>query len=220
MNDNMKAYLSELRVLGVQDEALTALEQSARERFIPVMGAETKSLMEVLVPATGAKKILEIGTAVGYSASVMAKAAGEGARILTVESLPERYEEAKTHFEAFGLGSRITPVLADALEFLKDFDQSVFAELAPFDLIFLDGPKGHYAEMLPDLLRLLRPEGLLVADNVLFRGLVAEHVPAKHRMITIVKRMRVFLEMIEKDPNLTSTILPVGDGISLSVKKR
>lgn len=219
MNENLQAYLSELRSLGVQDEALAALEKSARERFIPVMGAETRSLMEVLVPATGAKRILEIGTAVGYSASVMAKAAGPDARIVTVESLPERHEEAKKNFERFGIADRIIPVLSDALTFLKDFDESEYAKLAPFDLIFLDGPKGHYAQMLPDLLRLIRPEGLLIADNVLFRGLVAEHVPAKHRMITIVKRMRVFLEMIEKDPDLTTTILPVGDGISLSVKK-
>ena len=190
---------------------LNTMEQYASENNIPIIQPEVARLLEVLIKGFKSKRIIEVGTAIGYSAIVMAKAAGDGCRVVSVEIDPGMVERARSNIKAAGLENAIEIIEGDA--------RMVLGQLAgSFDLVFLDGAKGHYEEMLGTILDLLVPGGALVCDNVLFRGMVASDSLVKRRKITIVKRMRRFLENITRHPLLDTAIVPIGDGVSVSVK--
>jgi predicted O-methyltransferase YrrM len=192
---------------------LNTMEQYASENNIPIIQPEVARLLEVLIKGFKSKRIIEVGTAIGYSAIVMAKAAGDGCRVVSVEIDPGMVERARSNIKAAGLENAIEIIEGDA--------RMVLGQLAgSFDLVFLDGAKGHYEEMLGTILDLLVPGGALVCDNVLFRGMVASDSLVKRRKITIVKRMRHFLENITRHPLLDTAIVPIGDGVSVSVKGR
>lgn len=206
-----------------EDPKLAELRERARDAHIPTAELQSVALLSVIIRMSRTVKILEIGTAWGCSAIDAAQTIGDNARILTVDTDSERIIAAKQNIEDFGLTDRIFPVCARAQDVLEELllkgKAAPYPVTPPYDLIFMDGPKAHYVRMLPAAKRLLRTDGVLVADNVLFRGLVAEEIHASHRKITIVKRLRRFLEKIENDPGWDSVILPVGDGVSVSVKK-
>lgn len=192
---------------------LNTMEQYASENNIPIIQPEVARLLEVLIKGFKSKRIIEVGTAIGYSAIVMAKAAGDGCRVVSVEIDAGMVERARSNIKAAGLENAIEIIEGDA--------RMVLGQLAgSFDLVFLDGAKGHYEEMLGTILDLLVPGGALVCDNVLFRGMVASDSLVKRRKITIVKRMRHFLENITRHPLLDTAIVPIGDGVSVSVKGR
>jgi predicted O-methyltransferase YrrM len=192
---------------------LNTMEQYASENNIPIIQPEVARLLEVLIKGFKSKRIIEVGTAIGYSAIVMAKAAGDGCRVVSVEIDPGMVERARSNIKAAGLENAIEIIEGDA--------RMVLGQLAgSFDLVFLDGAKGHYEEMLGTILDLLVPGGALVCDTVLFRGMVASDSLVKRRKITIVKRMRHFLENITRHPLLDTAIVPIGDGVSVSVKGR
>ncbi len=219
--DTLSRYLHAL--LPDEEAQIAAFRMICEKDGIPVLEPETLQLLETILAMTGAKKILEIGTGEGFSACAMAGFIGEEARVLTVEKDAARARKARENIARYGFSTRVFCEEGEAQSLLKTLNQkgkaAPFAVLPPYDLVFLDGPKAHYGRMLETIKPLLREEGVLVADNVLFRGLVAEKIPAKHRKITIVKRLRRFLERIEKDPDLTSVILPVAEGVSISVKR-
>jgi predicted O-methyltransferase YrrM len=157
-------------------------------------------------------RILELGTAIGYSAVLMYDAAGTNPHITTIERSEEMIELAKKNIESFGLEDKIVIEAGDCLEVLERLEE-------PYDLIFMDAGKGHYNHFLRHCLRLLKEDGIIVADNVLFRGMVATDDLVKRRKITIVKRMRKYLEMVSEDKNLITSVIPMGDGIAITKRK-
>lgn len=175
---------------------------------IPIVREKTEKLLIEKVKEIKPKKILEIGTAVGYSGTLMLK--NSNALLTTLELDEERFLMAKTKFKEFEVDNRVKQVLGDAKEYLKETQEK-------FDFIFLDGPKSHYVEYLENLIEMLNEGGAIFADNVLFRNLVLnnEEPPKKYR--TIVRNLRKFLKELEKNEKLSTKIYEIEDGISFSV---
>ena len=193
--------------------ALRELEKKALDEGIPIIRPRTRGLIQCILEMKAPSRILEIGTATGYSALVMYTYAPVACSILTVEKDPERAAEARRNFESFG-ADRIELVEADAAQVLPDLT-------GPFDLIFLDAAKGQYVRFLPDLIRLLAPGGVLLTDNVLKEGeILASKFAVPRRDRTIHKRMREYLAAISRDERLRTVLLETGDGAAVSVKRR
>lgn len=190
---------------------LLELEQYAAENHVPIIQPEVAGLLRLLCRIHKPESVLEIGCAIGYSALLMAQEAPEGARITTVERSPEMAQLARENIAAAGHEGDIDVLEADAEALLPVLDGS-------YDMIFLDAAKAHYITFLPDCIRLLRPGGLLVSDNVLYGGMVANRELLVRRKITIVKRLKKYLDAICHTPELKSTILSVGDGVALSYR--
>lgn len=187
------------------------MEDYAGEKNVPIIHPEVGQFLKVLIKSHGVKKILEVGTAIGYSASLMAEAAGNDCKIVTIERDEEMKNLAHENIQKLGLENNIEIIYGDALEVLENIH-------GEFDMVFLDAAKGHYDHFLPMCLKLLKTNGLLVGDNVLFRGMVATNKLLIRRKITIVKRMRKYLTHISSMKELETVILPIGDGIALSCK--
>lgn len=187
------------------------LEKYASENNVPIIHPEVAQFLTVLIKACGAKRILEVGTAIGYSSIVMAQAAGEGCEIITIEKSDEMCERALNNIREFGYEEKIEVVKGDAMDVLNNIQGS-------FDMVFLDAAKGHYDHFLPMCLEHLKVKGILVSDNALFRGMVANNNLLIRRKITIVKRMRKYLKHISSMDELETSLLPLGDGVALSCK--
>lgn len=179
---------------------------------IPIIHQEVQKHIELLIMSHKIQSILEVGTAVGFSASVFAQAMGPQGQVDTIERNFKMVVQADENIEQLGLKNQITQLVGDAQEKLVELDKS-------YDMIFLDGAKGHYLNLLDDCLRCLKPGGLLISDNVLFKGMIASNDLVIRRKITIVKRMRKYLETISNHPQLVTSILPLGDGLAISWKK-
>lgn len=190
---------------------IKAMEDYAAEKDVPIIHPEVGQFLKVLIKSHGVKKILEVGTAIGYSASLMAQAAGDDCEIVTIERDEEMKNLANQNIQKMGLQNNIKLLYGDALEILDNIE-------GEFDLVFLDAAKGHYDHFLPMCLKLLKTNGILVGDNVLFRGMVATDKLLIRRKITIVKRMRKYLAHISSMKELETVVLPIGDGIALSCK--
>ena len=190
---------------------LQELEQEAAASRIPIITPQSASLLELLIRLTESRRILEVGTAIGYSALLFSLAAGDNSQVITIERNPELVAIARGHIQRAGRSHCIEIKGGDATEVLPRLSPS-------FDLIFLDGAKGHYLQMLDDCLRLLKPGGLLISDNILFRGMVASDQLVKRRKRTIVNRMRRYLKTITTHPALQTSLLSVGDGMAVSLK--
>ena len=189
------------------------MEEYARRNHIPIIAPETAALLRILVKVHRPRRILEVGTAIGYSALVMASASGGCARIDTIEIDEGMAGLAEKYLERSGFGSAIRVLRGDAYEVLQCL-------VTPYDMIFLDASKGQYPEFLPECLRLAREGGIILSDNVLYRGLVASsgHVEHKHR--TIAVRLKEYLQSLCNNPLLDTAIIPIGDGLALSYKTR
>jgi len=203
--DAIEGYLANLN--RGADPLLEEIARKGAERRLPLVDAEVGMLLSVLATAVGARKILEIGTAVGYSGIWLARALPPDGMLLTMEMDPERGREAQENFKAAGLASRASVIMGDA--------QRMIAKVAgPFDLIFQDGDKKLYVPMLDRLVALLRPGGLLVTDNVLWDGKV---VLAERDETT--QAIAEYNQRLAAHPALLTTIVPMRDGVSISVKR-
>ena len=172
----------------------------------------SKKMLQILVAATRPKRILEVGTAVGYSALLMAQVMPEETDIITIEKYEPRIPVARRHFAEAGLSDRITLLEGDAGEILKKLDGS-------FDFIFMDAAKGQYIHWLPDILRLLSTGGVLFSDNVLQDGdIIESRFAVERRNRTIHARMREYLYTLTHMPEFQTSVVPIGDGVALSVK--
>jgi predicted O-methyltransferase YrrM len=191
---------------------LLELEQYAAEHHVPIVRPETASLLIVLGRLAKPERILEIGTAIGYSSILLSGILAPGGRIDTIERNDEMVVKAHENIKRAGLADTIAVIAGDAADVLRCLDKK-------YDMIFMDAAKGQYPEFLPECLRLLKNGGLLVSDNVLYKGMVASDELVVRRKRTIVNRMRAYLDNICSDPALDTSILPVGDGVALSYKR-
>ena len=191
---------------------LREIRAMAEPAFVPIALPETAALLRVLVRSLRPVRVLEVGTAVGYSAILMAMELPETGRVDTIERDADRADIAREHIRKAGMGQQIQLIEEDAAIALPMLG-------GPYDLIFLDAAKGQYLEFLPQLMRLLRPGGMLISDNVLYRGDVAsEELPErKHR--TMILKLREYLDVLCRNPELDTAVLPLGDGVALSCRK-
>ena len=201
-------YTASLVKLNI-DERLSALRASALERGIPVADDETLQFLLLTVTALRPLRILEIGTAVGLSATAMLLACPD-ARVTTIELEEERYIEAKRNFAELGVADRVTAHLGDAGEILAMMD-------GQYDFVFLDGPKAQYEKYLFDLKRLMRHGATLFADDVLLYGWVSGAEPTPQKRHSIVDKIRSYLSVVTNDQDWITSVLDVGDGVALSV---
>lgn len=193
---------------------LDEIEQAALETEVPVIRKPMQSLLKFLLAYAKPTNILEVGTAIGFSALLMSTYAPSGCHITTIEKYEKRIPLARENFRRAGKEAAITLLEGDAAGLLQKLEGS-------FDLIFMDAAKGQYIHFLPDILRLLKPGGLLVSDNVLQDGDVVEsRFAVTRRNRTIHARMREYLYELKHHPQLETVILPVGDGVTLSVKEK
>ncbi len=191
---------------------LDEIEKSAVETQVPVIRKSMQSLLKFLLAYAKPKNILEVGTAVGFSALLMSEYAPEGCHITTIEKYEKRIPIARENFKRAGKEDSITLLEGDATEILHELQGT-------YDMIFMDAAKGQYIHFLPDILRLLPAGGLLISDNVLQDGDVIEsRFAVTRRNRTIHARMREYLYELKHNPCLETAILPVGDGVTLSTK--
>jgi predicted O-methyltransferase YrrM len=191
---------------------LKEMEQYAQSHYVPIILPETASLLKVLIGLLKPLRILEAGTAIGYSASIMAMAMPEAGIIDTIELDEDMAQRARENIRNLGLEGRIRVLQGDALEVMQCLS-------TPYDMIFLDAAKGQYLEYFPEAMRLLKKGGLLVSDNVLYKGLVTCTQPLPHKHRTIAVKLRTYLNNLCTDDRLVTSILPIGDGMALSLKK-
>lgn len=208
--DYMEEYLRGL--IGENKGILKEIEDFAKENSVPIVQKEAGKFLEFMVSMERPLKILELGTAIGYSSILMYNAAKTNPDIVTIERSQEMIKLAKENLKKFNLEDKITIKEGDCLEILENLDEE-------FDLIFMDAGKGHYNHFLPHCLRLLKQDGIIIADNVLFRGMVPSDDLVKRRKITIVKRMRTYLDMVSNDENLITSVIPMGDGIAITKRR-
>lgn len=211
-DDRMTAFIRSLE--GPEDAFLGQLETDARSAGVPVIRPEMKSFLRVLIALRMPKRILEVGTAVGFSALLMAMASPEETRIVTIEREEDRIREALKNFSLHPAGKKIELLSGDAADLLPSLE-------GQFDMIFMDAAKGQYIHFLPDILRLLPEGGLLVSDNVLQEGdIVESHFAVERRNRTIYKRMREYLFALKHTDGLLTSVVPIADGAAVSVKMR
>lgn len=193
---------------------LDGIEKYALENEIPVVRKSMQSLLRFLLVYAKPERILEVGTAIGFSALLMSEYGPENCHITTIEKDEKRIALARQNIGNAGKEERITLLEGDAAEILKEAEGS-------WPLIFMDAAKGQYIHFLPDLLRLLAPGGILVSDNVLQDGdVVQSRYAVTRRNRTIHARMREYLYELKHHPELETVILPVGDGVALSVRRQ
>jgi len=209
--DAIERYLSSLNRAG--DPVLDDIAQGNVSRGLPLVDAEVGAFLQVLATSIGASRVLEIGTAIGYSGIWLARALPPDGMLLTMEMSEERAREARGNFVRAGVAERVSVIVGDA--------QLKIAKVSgPFDLIFQDGDKKLYEPLLDRLVALLRPGGLLVTDNVLWDGEVVPGFVAKPRQHPDDTRAIVaYNERVASHPQLLTAIVPLRDGVSVSVKR-
>lgn len=193
-------------------EILEVIEKEALDTYVPIIRKEMQSFLKVLLKIQKPMSILEVGTAVGFSALLMSEYMPEGGHITTIENYDKRIPIARANFKRAGREDMITLIEGDALEVMKDMEGS-------YDMIFMDAAKGQYINYFPHVMRLLKNGGLLVSDNVLQDGDVIESRYAiERRNRTIHGRMREYLYELKHNEQLVTSIIPLGDGVALSYK--
>lgn len=192
---------------------LEELEQEAKASFVPIIRREMQSFLKVFLAIQRPKRILEVGTAIGFSALFMAEYAPENCEITTIENYEKRIPIARKNFLEAGRQDQIHLIPGDAQEVLKTLEGT-------YDLIFMDAAKGQYIHFLPEILRLMHQGSVLISDNVLQDGdIIESHYIVERRNRTIYKRMREYLYTLKHHQELETAVIPLGDGITLSVKR-
>lgn len=191
---------------------LEAIESEALSTYVPIIRKEMQSFLKVLLTIQKPMRILEVGTAVGFSALLMSEYAPAGCEITTIENYEKRIPIARNNFKRAGKESQITLLEGDAMEVLPTLDE-------PYDFIFMDAAKGQYIHYMPEVMRLLKTGGTLVSDNVMQDGSIIEsRFAVERRDRTIHSRMREYLYELKHHEELLTSIIPLGDGVAVSVK--
>lgn len=211
VEERMRTYINSLDMGNTP--LLNEIEQYALSSGVPIIRKEIQSFMKVLLALCRPKKILEVGTAIGFSTLLMCEYNPCPVQIVTIENYKKRIPVAKENFARARRAEQITLLEGDAGEILKELQE-------PFDFIFMDAAKGQYIHWFEDILRLMKPGSVLVSDNVLQEGdIIESHYLVERRNRTIYKRMREYLYELKHHPKLVTSVLPVGDGVTVSVKQ-
>ncbi len=187
---------------------LEKIKQKALENHIPIIMDDTLEVMEKYLVEMKPDKILEIGTAVGYSAMCFTKFLAENGKIDTIERENERAQEAKENIKKVGVEEKIQIYEGDAVEILPTLNEK-------YDVVFIDAAKGKYPFFLKEALRMIKPNGIIFADNILYKGYVLSDYN-KHKQRTAVRNLREYIKEVSENPNLETEILEVGDGLAIS----
>ncbi|PAA99965.1 O-methyltransferase [Enterococcus canintestini] len=192
---------------------LGELEKDAHKRRVPIIPHETVVFLQFLLGQLKPKEVLEIGAAIGFSSSLMAQFVGDG-HVTTIDRFDLMIKEAKANYEKLGLTDKVTLLEGDAAEVLPTLS-------GPYDFMFMDSAKSKYIEFLPECLRLLKVGGVLMVDDVFQGGTILdaiEDIPRKNR--SIHRKLKQFLDLVLTHPDLTSTLVPLGDGVLLITKEK
>ncbi|MDD3402714.1 MAG: O-methyltransferase [Hespellia sp.] len=193
-------------------KVLEEIETEAIANEVPIIRKEMQSFLSVLLKMRKPMRILEVGTAVGFSALLMSESVSEECKITTIEKYEKRIPIARENFKRMGREHQITLLEGDALEVMQGLEES-------YDFIFMDAAKAQYIYYMPEVLRLLAPGGVLVSDNVLQDGdIIESRFAVERRNRTIHSRMREYLYALKHEELLTTSIIPLGDGVALSIK--
>lgn len=212
VNERIRDYIHSLEPS--QGELCEEIARDAMAKDVPIIKKETAALLKTMIAAKQPRAILEVGTAVGYSALLMAGVMPADCTITTIEKYEPRIPVAKENFRRAGMEERITLLEGDAEEFLQELE-------GPYDFIFMDAAKGQYIHWLPMIMRLLPEGGILFSDNVLQDGtIVQSRYAVERRDRTIHTRMRDYLHTLKHMEELETSIVPIGDGVAIAVKRR
>lgn len=195
----------------MNQQQLEKIKQKALQEHIPIIMDDTLEVMEKYLRKIKPEKILEIGTAVGYSAMCFTKFLNENGSIDTIERDEERVKQARKNIKNVGLENKINVFEGDAVEILPTLDDK-------YDAVFIDAAKGKYPFFLNEALRLIKPNGIIFADNILYKGYVLSDYN-KHKQRTAVRNLREYIKEVSENPSLDTEILEVGDGLAVSRKK-
>jgi predicted O-methyltransferase YrrM len=190
---------------------LKEMEEFAAENHVPIIQPEVARLITVLGRLKKPERILEVGTAIGYSTLILSEILQPGGKIDTIDRYELMLNLAKENIKRAGKEDVINVIAGEALDVLRCLDKE-------YDMIFLDAAKGQYLEFLPECLRMLKTGGLIISDNILYKGMVANDELVVRRKKTIVKRMRDYLDHICNCEQLDTSIIPIGDGVAVSYK--
>ena len=210
-NERIISYINSL---STEDTPfLTELEKWALKERVPIIRKETQSFLKMLLVMKQPEHILEVGTAVGFSSLMMSECVSENCTITTIENYEKRIPIARENFVRAGKDHQITLLEGDAMEVLKRLT-------GPYDFVFLDAAKAQYIYYLPELLRIMPEGAVLVSDNVLQDGNIVEsRFAVERRDRTIHARMREYLYELTHRDDLVTSVLPLGDGVTVSVRK-
>lgn len=212
VDERMVTYIRSLE--RPENPVIEAIEQEALDSFVPIIRKETQSFLKVMMLMNRPARVLEVGTAVGFSAILMSEYLPEGSHITTIENYEKRIPIARNNFKRAGKEEQITLIEGDALEVMKTLD-------GPYDFIFMDAAKGQYIHYMPETVRLLSDGGILMSDNVLQDGdIIESRFAVERRNRTIHSRMRDYLYELKHSDVLETSIIPLGDGVALSIKKK
>ncbi len=187
---------------------LEKIKQKALEEHIPIIMDDTLEVVDKILKEVKPTKILEIGTAVGYSAMCFSEYLQKEGRIDTIERDEERIAEAKINIKNVGVADKIKIYEGDAVEILPTLDEK-------YDVVFIDAAKGKYPFFLKEALRMIKPTGVILADNILYKGYVMSDYN-KHKQRTAVRNLREYIKEVTENPNIETEILEVGDGLAVS----
>ena len=211
VDERMVTYIRSLEV--PESAVIEAIEQEALRDRVPIIRKEMQSFLKVLLMIKRPMRILEVGAAVGFSSILMSEYMPEGGHITTIENYDKRIPIARANFKRAGKEEQIDLIEGDALEVMQGLE-------GPYDLIFVDAAKGQYIHYLPEAMRLLGADGVLVSDNVLQEGdIIESRFAVERRNRTIHSRMREYLYELKHHEQLQTSIIPLGDGVALSVKR-
>ena len=211
VDERMRTYINSLD--RGNTPFLEELEQTALRDRVPVIRREMQSFIKTFLAMNQPGRILEVGTAIGFSTLLMCEYGREDLQIVTIENYDKRIPIARENFRRAGREDQITLLEGDAGELLKTLE-------GPYDMIFMDAAKGQYIHWLPDIRRLMAKGSVLISDNVLQEGdIIESHYLVERRKRTIYKRMREYLYELKHDPSFVTSILPLGDGVTVSVKQ-
>ena len=211
VDERMVTYIRSLE--RPENPVIEAIEQEALDSFVPIIRKETQSFLKVMMLMNRPARVLEVGTAVGFSAILMSEYLPEGSHITTIENYEKRIPIARNNFKRAGKEEQITLIEEDALEVMKTLE-------GPYDFIFMDAAKGQYIHYMQETERLLSDGGILMSDNVLQDGdIIESRFAVERRNRTIHSRMRDYLYELKHSDVLETSIIPLGDGVALSIKK-
>lgn len=211
VDERMVTYINSLDMGNTP--LLNEIEKEAKADLVPVIRREMQSFLKVLLAIHRPLRVLEVGTAVGFSALLFCEYGPENMQVTTIEKYEKRIPIARENFRRAGRENQITLLEGDAADILKGLQES-------YDLIFMDAAKGQYIHFLDDVLRLMKPGSVLVSDNVLQGGdIIESHYAVERRNRTIYKRMREYLYELKHNDKLLTSVIPLGDGVTVSVRK-